>query len=177
MSGQPPRGSLQARLTEHDPRLYSVNRDLGHNFKEVMGHVLDRLKNRKWPELEEFLVELKVPDEEVGKAFDALCLFIGRAQEDMRVPFQESLERSGWYQTHPGAQVAVMAILGTVILGYHWTGVREATLGGEGPAMSLQALAAEGGQLARYLAMPRWKRWLVVRLQRVKQGLRALRGV
>ncbi len=172
-----PRGSLQARMSENDPRLYSVNRDVAHNFKEVMEHVLDRLQQRKWSELEEFLTMAKVPDEEVGKAFDALCLFIGRAQEDMRVSFQDSLERSGWNQCHPGAQVAVMAILGTVILGYHWTGVREATLGGEGPALGLQELARQGGQLARYLAMPRWKRWLFVRVHRVKQGLKALRGV
>jgi hypothetical protein len=91
----------------------------------------------------------------------------------------ECLERAGWFAVKPLAQVAAMSILGTVILGYHAAGVREATINGEGPAMNLQTLAERGAGVARYLAMPKWKRWLARRKIQLKQKLLSLltRGV
>ena len=163
-------------MSESDPRLYNVNRDVAHNFKEVMTHVFGRLQNRLWPELDALLEKEVVTDEEVGAAFDALCKFIGNAQEEMQVDFKEAMTRAGWFSCRPEAQVAVMAILGTVILGYHWAGVREATLGGEGPAMRLQDLVKHGDAVAKFLAMPRWRRRLSLWLTRLRRTMRVLLG-
>lgn len=175
-SPRPPRQSLQARMSEADPRLYNVNRDVAHNFKEVMTHVFERLQNRLWPELDALLEKEEVTDAEVGAAFDALCKFIGNAQEEMRVDFKEAMTRSGWFSCKPEAQVAVMAILGTVILGYHWAGVREATLGSEGPALRLQDLVKQGDATAKFLAKPRWRRRFSLLLDRLRRTVGVLFG-
>ena len=172
----PPGGSLQARLSESDPRLYNVNRDVAHNFKEVMGHVFSRLQNRLWPELESLLEARAVSDEEVGEAFDALCEFVGDAQNNMQTDYREGLTKTGWFDCKPEAQIAVMAVLGTVILGYHWTGIRETTLGGEGPALRLADLIKQGDAIARFLAKPRWQRRLIMTVRPLVRAVRVLFG-
>lgn len=163
-------------MNEADPRLYNVNRDVAHNFRQVMERVFNRLQQRLWPELESLLSAHQVTDREVSQAFDALCKFIGGAQDNMRVEFQTALAQAGWFKCRPEAQVAVMSVLGTVILGYHFAGVREATLGGEGPALTLTTLASKGEELAAFLAIPRWKRPFVRFWRRLSRAWRLLLG-
>jgi len=148
-------------MSEGDPRLYSVNRDVAHNFKDIMRIVADRLRNRCWPGLEAVMATEHVTDQNVSQAFDCLCRFILSAQEHPRMPFEEALAKSGFEQCQNAAQVAVLAMLGSVTLGYHFVGVREATIGGVGPAKELADLAQEATAVVRWFSMPRWRRSLV----------------
>jgi hypothetical protein len=170
--------SLNARMGSNDPRLYHADRDVAHNFKSVMSHVHRRLQGRRWPELEDILVELEVPDEEISRAFDCLCQFIAGAYDQGSVDFKTLLDSTGWFKCHPAAQVAVMSVLGTVILGYHFTGVREVTLCGQGPAADLKNLPEEIGRnaaVSEFLALSRWRRRLRIWWARLKHRLRRKR--
>ena len=174
--GQRPRGSLQARLSETDPRLYNINRDLAHNMKDMLTRVYQRLEKRSWPELEQLLDTLGVPDTEVGKTFDCLCQYMKLQEDNMREEYMVLLDKAGWFKCHPAAQVAILAVLGTVVLGYHYAGVREATLGGVGPAASLQELADAGEKFSKLMTLPRWKRRFVVCGLRIGKALGVLTG-
>jgi len=167
--------SLQARLSENDPRLYNVNRDVAHNFEYVANLVAGRLEDGLWPELDHLVRKHNISMDDLGEACQAFCLFIGAGVEQSN-DMQEALDESGWFKVKPAAQVALMATLGTVILGMHFSGVREATLNGEGPAATLSQVAARGKETADYLAMPRWKRWFSRRFKRIKKAFAILRG-
>lgn len=176
MSDPKAMGSLQARLSKEDPRFYNPNRDVAHNFREVIQIVAARLEDNAWPELGEILAREKVTMDELGDACAALCKFVATSVDNPKEGMKEGMDRCGWEEVPPGAQVAVMAILGTVTIGYHWAGVREATIGGEGPAMTLKELATQGEISSRYITMPRWKRALDRLYRRTVNALGALKG-
>lgn len=175
--------SLQYRMSESDPRLYSPQRDVAHCFLPIMREVFSRLQHRICPELEQVLEAHALPDQALGDACEALARFIAGAEEQMRERptrpgegYAQELERCGWFSVPAAAQMAVMATLGMVVLGWHYAGVREATLSGEGPAMDLKTLSEEGANIARFLSLPRWRRKLTyiwLRLRAVWQALRA----
>ena len=171
-----PPTSLQARLSKDDPRLYNCNRDVAHNFHGVMTCVMGRLRNRVWPELEEILEDAGCTDQDLADAVEALCVFAAGTKDNMLLDFKDQLEQSGWFQTPGAAQAAVMATMGTVFLGYVYAGLREATLGGEGPALGLVDLAASGKEAAEFMATPKWKRGWVQRWKRWTAAFRTLRG-
>ena len=157
---QRPRGSLQARLSANDDRLYNVYRDIGHNFADVMREVAARLEDERWAELREVLVRDDITMDDLGEACQALCLFVTIAVEKPEESMGEVLSRSGWHAILPPAQIAVTAILGTVMMGYYFSGVREATLGGVGPALKAQDLRDRGKECYFLMTMPRWRRRL-----------------
>lgn len=165
---------LQARMSEGDPRLYNVNRDVAHNFDFVITTVAERLEAGGWPIAGEIAKAHGVTDEELGKACQALCVFVA-GQMDRRESMAQGLERSGFLAVHPVARLLVTAHLGNVTLGIHWAGVREATMGGEGPAMAYQDLANRGAECSKLMGRPRWLRWwyrIGARIQRISRAMR-----
>jgi len=152
--------SMQMRVSEWDHRLYNVNRDVAHNFGDVVREVADRLEDGRWPVVARYLEEKNVSMDELGEACRAFCLFVADAASKPKETMAECLQRCGWFDVREEAQFAYMAILGTVVSGYFWTGVREATLGGQGPCLTYQDLRERGKECALLMAMPRWKRWL-----------------
>lgn len=150
--------SLQARASEWDHRLYNVNRDVAHNFGDVVREVAARLEDGRWPILVEVCERYGVTQDDLGKACEAYCLFVASATETKKERMGACLTRSGWYAVPEVAQVALMAILGTVMSGYYWVGAREATVGGQGPCLTYQDLRDAGKDCARLMMIPRWKR-------------------
>lgn len=179
MSHAPPPkhpGSLQARLSQNDPRLYNANRDLAHNFQMIAKLVAGRLEDRVWPELTTLLDKHGVTDDELGAACQAYCLFVGSQADDPHETMLAGLDRSGWLRVRPEAQVAVLAVLGTVVLGIQYAGVREATLGGEGPAATLHEVIAWGERSSKLLALPRWRRRWAIWTNRLRSAWRVMSG-
>lgn len=150
--------SMQARASEWDHRLYNINRDVAHNFGDVMREVADRLESGRWPVLAEIMEHYKVSQEDLGRACEAFCVFVMSAADDRKERMGACLTRSGWYDVPEHAQVALMAILGTVMSGYYWSGAREATLGGVGPCLTYTDLRERGNQCAKLMQIPRWRR-------------------
>lgn len=163
---------LQARMSENDPRLYNVNRDVAHNFGDIVREVAGRLEDNRWPVVGQILTQHKVTEEQLGQACAAFCTFVASSVDVPKERMNEALARCGWFNVPEAAQVAYMAYLGTVVSGYFYAGVREATLQGVGPALTCQDLRDVGGRAARLLAAPRWRRKLDAALTRLRRAVR-----
>lgn len=168
--------TLQARLSHSDSRFYNANRDLAHCFGGAMKEVADRMEGKRWPSLAVMLDASKVTEDDLGQACEACLLFVASATEFPKERMADALERCGWWKVPPPAQVGIMATLGTVMLGYFFAGARDATIGGEGPAASLQDLRWVGARTAKLLSMPRWRRPIAVFWERAKLAWRVMTG-
>lgn len=151
---------MQARMSKDDPRLYNVNRDIAHNFEFVIMEVGKAIESRRFSPLTRLAKEHNVTDQELGKTCQALCLFMATQADVPKESMPQCLERSGFLSVNPIAQVIVIAYIGQIILGCQWVGVREATLGGSGPAASMKKLRWYGKKMGLIMAMPLWKRKL-----------------
>lgn len=167
---------LQARFQEHDPRLYNVNRDLAHNFKEVLELTAARLEDGTWTELDEFLKENEVSMEDLGEACAAFCTYVASAATDKKADMLTGLTNSGWFDCKVGAQAGYLAVLGTVLAGVAHRGIREATLDEDGPALKVGELVAAGDTCLKAMRISKWKRRWVSFRQRIGGALAMLRG-
>lgn len=170
--------SLQGRMTANDPRYYNPNRDVAHNFVDIMSRVSARLEDNQWPELGEILEREAVTIDDLGEACAAYCTFMGTApaEGDNQVTMAESLRNAGFFACKPGAQVAIMAMLGTVYAGVAYQGIREATIGDSGPLKDIHALLDSAEELRKYIYMPTWKRKLVRLKLKLVKVLSAFKG-
>lgn len=168
---------LQARMSEGDRRLYNPGRDVAHNFKEVMEMVAGRLEDEKWPELAAVMKREDVDMDDLGAACGAYCTYLAWAAdpEKQELSMVEALTETGWFKCKPGAQVAVMAMLGTCYAGIAYGGIREATIGGEGPLQDIAELMEHADRMKRFVGMPRWRRRWARRWLRLKRAFQAFR--
>lgn len=162
--------SLQAKMAQpHDPRLYSPNRDTAHNFDYVIQEVASRVEARAWDALTEYAKASDVSDLDLGLGCQCLCRYVMGSVDDPKESMSQSLTRSGFLDLKPAVRVILMAYLGTVTLGIHWVGVREATLDGTGPVLSYVNLRSVGRRQVALMRMSRRARWwhrLRLRLRR-----------
>jgi len=156
-------------MSQSDPRLYNPNRDIAHCFGDVMREVADRLEDERWEELSAILKREGVCMDDLGDACAALCVFVASSADNPKENMFDSMDRCNWFKASPGAQVAVMAILGTVVSGYFFHGVRESTLGGDGPTSTLQDLRERGEKCSHLMQMSRTRRWVTRRFSWVKR--------
>jgi len=170
--------SLQARMSEGDTRLYNPSRDVAHNFKQVLELVAARLEDEKWPELAELLAREGVSMDDVGEACGAYCTYVASAAdpESAQKPMQVSLLESGFFECHPAAQVAVLAMIGTCYAGIQHAGIREATVGGEGPLNSVSDLLKHAENLKRFVGLPAWLRPFAKLRYKLKKALSAFKA-
>lgn len=152
--------TLQARMSEGDRRLYNPSRDVAHNFKDVLQLVAARLEDSKWPELAVLLERENVSMDDLGEACACYCNYVAAGFNDPKKSMQDGLVSSGFFECKPAAQVAVMAMIGVCYAGIQHVGIREATVGGEGPLMSVEDLLDSADDLLKYIGQPRWKRLL-----------------
>lgn len=161
-------------MSEGDPRLYNVNRDVAHNFGDVVREVAARLEDGRWPVVGQLLARYQISEDQLGEACKAFCTFVASAVDVPKERMNEALARSGWFHVPEAAQVAYMAYLGTVMTGYFYAGVREATLQGVGPAQTYQDLRAVGARSSKILTAPRWRRRIDGLLERVRLAWKTL---
>jgi hypothetical protein len=165
---------LNARMSPSDQRLYNPNRDVAHNFNQVIMEVAERCEKGTWDALVKLAEEKGISDEVLGKACQSLCKFVATQADEPKESMPAGLARCGFLDLPPAARIIVSAYIGTVILGMSWAGVREATLGGVGPTVTYQNLRWHGMRCARLMTMPRWKRSLYCLWGRVKRAWRVL---
>jgi len=166
--------SMNARMSQTDPRLYNVNRDCAHNYGEVMQEVAKAIEARRWHPLTELAKANKVTDEELGRACQAVIRFIGVQADNPKESMADCLARCGFLAVHPTARVVVMGYLGLIHLGMHFAGVRETTLNGQGPALTYKKLRWYGMKMTKLMSLPRWRRAIYFCRQRLRRAWRAL---
>lgn len=162
--------SMQMRMSQGDARLYSVDRDVAHNFSAVMTTVMNRLSAEDWPELNEVLRREKVTLDDLDQACNCFVLYmvasVDKSLKDLSMI--DHIRNSGFLECKPAAQVAVMAMFGISYAGIQFLGLREATVPGEEPLMNVAELVKQSEKLYRYMRMSRWQRHLVAWFQRMR---------
>lgn len=162
--------SLQARMTANDQRLYNPSRDVAHNFQQVMRLVADRMEDHSWAELDEVLAREGITMDDLGEACGAYICYLTNAAHAPDLPMEKSLEQCGFFNAKPAAQVAVLALIGTCYAGIHHVGIREATVGGEGPLQTVDELLVYAQRFRDYAGMSRTRR----RWERLKRRIRTM---
>jgi len=168
--------SLQARMSSNDPRLYNVNRDVAHNFHLIIEEVALCLEEGRWDALVELAKLNNVSDTDLGKGCEALIKFVTVQAENPNETMAACLARCGWFEVSTCVRVIIMSYLGVVTLGLHHRGVREATLGGQGPADTYKQLRWHGRKLTLLMGMSRLRRKLYRIKERLRRAWRSLRN-
>ena len=135
-----------------------MNRDLAHCFGDVAREVAGRLEDERWPVLTKYLKDNEITMDQLGEACKAFCEFVAGTADDPNEDMGEALTRVGWYKVPDEAQVALLSIVGTVMMGYFFRGARDVTTGFDGPCSSLGDLRRAGARTHELLTAPRWKR-------------------
>lgn len=153
---------MEARMSPGDKRLYNPSRDVAHNFGEVMKLVAERCSADNWHAIVSLAKDRGVSQEEIGRGCQAMLQFVAtQLNGEDRESMSQALSRSGFFDVSETCRVILMAHLGSVMLGMHWAGVREATIGGQGPALTYRNLRWHGKQCAILMAKlsPFRRRW------------------
>ncbi len=165
--------SLNARMTQGDPRLYNVNRDVAHNFEYVIQEVSSCVEKGKWGALTNLAKDNKVTDEQLGQCCAALCRFIAVQADNPKESMAACLARCGFLDLPEIARVVIAAYLGNIMLGMHFAGVRETTISGVGPTLTYKKLRWHGQKLVLLMKMPWWRRRLYQLRSRLRRAWRA----
>jgi len=168
--------SLQARFSANDNRLYRPERDVAHNFGSIAMVVAQRLEELENTPgvLSDFKKHFQITDDELGEACAAFCKFVVSASDPKSKSMAQSLEESGWFAVKEPAQFLYVALLGTVISGVYWSGVREASIANYNPCENYKELAEHGVRISRIMTMPKWKRGFARLWARVTSACNAL---
>lgn len=158
-----------------DGLTYSPQRDLRQCYPEVIKEALDRFNNHRWGELEHFVIDAGGTWDDLCDAMEAYSRFTTMPIEEPDMTMEQAMRASGWFEQKPVAQIAIMAMLGTVLTGQLHYAVRETTPLGA-PPEGMEAVTAQVADLLvlrqRRLAKPQWRqRWTRLDSWLTKLGL------
>jgi hypothetical protein len=150
---------MQMRMSADDPRYYNVSRDLAHCFGPMLEKVADRLEKGHWPLLAEFAREKGVTQDDLGEALRAYAEFVIRSCENPDENMEDVLRRVGWFEINRHALIVLNATVGVTIMGMVFTSYRDATIGGEGPALQYAELVAGAENAFNAMHIPWYRRF------------------
>jgi len=160
---------------QHDPRLYSPQRDIAHTFPFMFRVIARRMNADCLYEPMKKLCEARGVDKaDIAQATVSLVHFLRSAAERPGEEMEALLDRCGFLDTPPEAQATIVAEIGLITLGSYFTGVREASLGDADPASACYGLESEVRRFYKLFHLPRWRRRLVIFRSRVRAAWRAL---
>ena len=124
---------------------YSPARDLAYNYPQMIASCVRCFNIEYWPELIARLVDVTGDTEEeviaeIEKAQIAQLEFLKICCENPEEDIADIYERSGWNAVSPEAQLGWTAMMGQVIMGQVFVGLRDITAAGDGVRSPLQGL-------------------------------------
>jgi len=144
---------LQMRTSPGDPRLYNPNRDVAHHFPSIGRMLVDRLAERRWPELiRPFLQFHGVTEAQLGEGAAALARFFNYCVDVDVDDMRQALNKAGWFALSAPVQFTLCTVLGQLMLGVYFAGIRDATRLGDGPTADVRALLAAADEAHRILS-------------------------
>lgn len=131
---------------EQGGNMYAPSRDFAYNYPRMITTIINCFSQNYWPELYESYLELfrvskgipaadfarglesRYNEEaftELEKAKDVYCAFINEAHEDKAQGCTDALGEVGWGDVPTPAQVTWLAMLGQVVTGQLFQGIRD----------------------------------------------------
>lgn len=137
---------------------YSPVRDLAYCFPRQMAAVAQNFANRRWPELEDALCkidscDLATGEVNVGRVFEILTEMMYSAADAAKTneKLADRMREAGFSELPPGARIAVFAMLGSVVFGQFFNGLRDITPMGEIPPSTIKVHCQEIVEAARQM--------------------------
>ena len=149
---------------------YAPTRDIVYLFPAVIQTAIEAaIEKRPWGDLENWMKEHSISEEELAEGFNTYVKFISSAPEAYGKSVTQAFEESGWLNLRWQVRVVVMFYLSYVLSGSVFKGVR-AAVDDEHNVPTLPAMIESGKQLDEYVRLPRWKKWWY-RWHRQRQGV------
>lgn len=159
----------------NDP-FYNPNRDLAYCYPQMVEEIAKRFNDHRWGYLESMAEQYGASFDSLCDAMDAYIAFLNAAHREPEKAMQQVMADSGWLSQPKAAQVAIMAMLGTVCTGQLFYAIREESTPEAGP-QDVADLQQYMGQAKRVLYAHPWKerlrswcRRLLYRRPRVTKG-------
>lgn len=112
---------------------YAPQRDLRYMYPTAVEAICNRFNNDGWPELTAYAEKRGCTAEELEVANIVFIKFLNISCEQPEEDMKQVLERAGWFKLNVEAQVAYMAMLGTVAAGQLFWALRDTTELGKEP--------------------------------------------
>jgi len=124
--------------------MYCPERDFAYNYPRLVACVRNAFNTEYWPALvrllEDSLADKPAVDRQLA-VWDALCAsndafsqFVNSCCQDPKETFEQVATRAGWTEVPVVGQVGWMAMLGTVMMGQLFQGLRDVTQQGNIPS-------------------------------------------
>lgn len=139
-------------------KMYAPARDFAYNYPEMLSCIIRCFNTEKWPELLDVTTEARFPVgpdpamtleerkeatwDEICTAKDVYCEFLKICCEDPAENEDDVLRRAGWFDLHPAIQMSFLAMMGVVMTGQFFQGLRDVTPGGTVPSEIAKLLQA-----------------------------------
>jgi hypothetical protein len=123
--------------------MYCPERDFAYNYPRMVSCVIRAFNSELWPELLETLNKGYDGEnlwDEVCQAKERFCQFLDTCCQDPTENVEAVLKRSGFLDLHPSAQIAWCAMLGQVMTGQLFQGIRDVTTQGEKHEMIIKLM-------------------------------------
>lgn len=127
-------------------KVHSICRDVAYNFSFIMAEVVKKIVEGRWP-ANELMDKLQTSQEEMVATAKALTGFIKNATDPNYRTMLEAAEATHLFETNDNAQLANYAIIGFLMLGMFFSGVREASIMGNDPMLSQRDLIDKANEL------------------------------
>lgn len=140
---------------------YSPARDIAYLWPSLLSTVADRLEDTHMPVLHQWLRDNSITLDDLGAAAKAYCEFINLSHQELDLGMQECLNKSGWEDVKPEAQVAYLFYAGALLTGTFFKGIRDAVPASDKREMPvMDDLHQAARQFEAYVSMPGWQRKL-----------------
>ena len=130
---------------EQGGNMYAPSRDFAYNYPRMITTIINCFSQNYWPELYNTYLEMyrvahdidelefevngdrynNTAFDELEKAKDVYCAFINEAHEDKAQGCTDALGEVGWGDVPTPAQVTWLAMLGQVVTGQLFQGIRD----------------------------------------------------
>lgn len=127
---------------------YAPERDFAYSHVRLIECCIRSWNLDLWPQLRQFCEDHETTIVELTAAKDAYCSYINKCCEDPQEKVEDVLHRAGWHEVPLLAQLAWLAMLGTVMTGQLFQGLRDVTLQGDRP-YGTEQLAMAGHEARR----------------------------
>ena len=139
---------------------YSPTRDFVYLYPAVIQTAIESaIEKKPWPDLQLWIEEHEISDDEISEGFNAYIRFISSAPESHGKTLTQAFEESGWLSLRWQVRVVVMFYLSYVLSGTVFKGVR-AAVDEEHTVPTLPSMIEAGRELDEYVRLPAWKKWL-----------------
>lgn len=143
-------------------RLYNPSRDLAYLYVPLLRTVADSLEDNTWAPALEVLKQHEVTMDELGEACKKYIEFFQLAASGEGSPdCVDALEKCGWFELRPVVHLAFCAVVGRLITGMTYSGIRDLNFEGFEGLASPEMLTSVGERVARHMARPAWQRWVI----------------